>query len=77
MPFRVPISSPAAFAKPISGRTPIAKITISAGNTSPFANSTESADIFTTLEPRRRSTPCERISFETKVASSGSNGINT
>ena len=52
-------------------------MTISAGKTSPFASSTESAEIFTTLEPSLRSTDLERISFATRVASSGSSGIKT
>ena len=77
MPLRVPIFKPAALASEISGRTPIAKITRSAGSTCPFARRTELSFISDALVPKYRFTLFARISLATKEAISGSKGART
>ncbi|CAB4950609.1 unannotated protein [freshwater metagenome] len=77
MPPRSPIFNSAAFARAVSGRTPIAKITKAAGRIAPLANVTVCSSIVETPSERCSSTPCSSISFETKVAISGSSGAKT
>ena len=77
IPPRSPIFSSAAFAKAVSGRTPIARITSAAGRTAPLDKVTVCASIVETPSARCSSTPCSAISFETNVAISGSSGAST
>ena len=72
-----PINKPAFFANEISGRTPIAKMTSSAGISLPSAKTTEFSVIELALVASSSSTPLLRSSSASKDAISGSNGAST
>ena len=78
---RMPSSSPASFARWVSGVTPMASSTMSerSGSLSSSSVSTESPSCRNpvTVSPNRRATPCLRISAWTKLAISVSSGANS
>ena len=82
IPPRWPISSPAIFASAVSGRTPMARITMSAGCALPDFVRTSSEPLAVCLKPATASLSARRTPFfsrwrSTRRAHSGSSGAMT
>ena len=77
MPPRGPAARPAAVARPVSGRTPIAATTTSAGSRSPVERVTSSSPIAVTAAPRWSEALARRMRRWTGSTISGSSGAIT
>ena len=78
---RAPNSSPAALARPLSGETPMARMTISAAMAGPTSTFVTTCPSFSskpvTAQPSRSATPPARNLAWTKAAMSASSGLKS